>query len=70
MGKTLVDLDPDLLRKAMDLSRAPTKKETIRLALEELVRARQRQALKRMAGSGTLELTLSELRRIRRRKAR
>jgi len=48
--KTLVDVDPSLLKTAMELSRAPTKKETIRLALEELIRARRRQALKAMAG--------------------
>ena len=65
--KTLVDVDPSLLKTAMELSRAPTKKETIRLALEELIRARRRQALKAMAGSGVVDMALSELRRVRRR---
>jgi len=65
--KTLVDVDPSLLKTAMELSRAPTKKETIRLALEELIRARRRQALKAMAGSGAVDMALSELRRVRRR---
>jgi hypothetical protein len=51
----------------MELSRAATKKETIRLALEELIRARRRQALKAMAGSGAADMALSELRRVRRR---
>jgi Arc/MetJ family transcription regulator len=65
--KTLVDIDEGLLAEAMKLSAAPTKKETIRRALEELVRARRREDLKRMAGSGAVELTHAGLRRIRRR---
>jgi Arc/MetJ family transcription regulator len=65
--KTLVDIDDALLKKAMTLADAPTKKETIRRALEELIRARHRQSLKALAGSGAVDMTLSELRRARRR---
>ena len=60
--KTLVDIDEGLLKEAMKLAEASTKKETIRQALEELIRARHRGALKAMAGSGAVTMTLSELR--------
>lgn len=63
--KTLVDIDDRLLERAMKLSRATTKKETIRRGLEELVRASRRQSLKEKAGSGLVDMTLSELRRSR-----
>lgn len=65
--KTLVDIDEGLLKEAMALAETPTKKETIRQALHELIRARQRQTLKAMAGSGAVTMALSELRRARRR---
>jgi Arc/MetJ family transcription regulator len=68
--KTLVDIDEDLLKKAMALAQAQTKKETIHQALEEFIRSRQRLALRRMAGSGAVDLTLPELRRARRRGSR
>jgi Arc/MetJ family transcription regulator len=67
--KTLVDIDEGLLKEAMTLAEAPTKKETIRQALEELIRARHRRTLKAMAGSGLVTMTVSELRRARRRRA-
>lgn len=62
-----MDIDEKLLREVMALAEAPTKKETIRLALEELIRACQRRALKAMAGSGVVTMSVSELRRARRR---
>ena len=68
--KTLIDIDEPLLKKAMKLAHTPTKKETIHQALQELVRSRQRQALKYMAGSGALDVTQSDLRRIRERPER
>jgi Arc/MetJ family transcription regulator len=66
--KTLVDIDEDLLREAMSLAAVATKKETVRLALEELIRARRRGRLKRLAGSGVVDMTRAELRRARRRR--
>ena len=64
--KTLIDIDEALLKEAMKLSKAPTKKETIQRALSELVKACPRQRLKSLAGSGLLDLTPAELRKIRR----
>ena len=64
--KTLIDIDEILLKKAMKLSRTPTKKETIQRALSELVKACRRQSLKSLAGSGLLDLNHVELRKNRR----
>ena len=66
--KTLIDIDETLLKEAMRLSNAPTKKETIQRALLELVKGCRRQSLKSLAGSGLLDLTHVELRKIRRHK--
>ncbi len=66
--KTLVDINDSTLKKAMELSGARTKKETIMLALEELIRLRLRQRLKRMAGSGSLDTGLTELKESRQRR--
>ena len=64
--KTLIDIDEALLKEAMKLSKAPTKKETIQRALSELVKACRRQSLKSLAGSGLLDLDHVELRKNRR----
>jgi Arc/MetJ family transcription regulator len=64
--KTLVDIDEDLLNEARDLAGVTTKKETIHRALEEFVRARRREDLRRMAGGGAVSITRAELRRMRR----
>ena len=64
--KTLIDIDDRLLARARKLSRAATKKETVHRALEELVRASHRQALKAKAGTGIVDLTVESLRRSRR----
>jgi len=63
--KTLVDINEDVLEKAMELSEAETKKEVITLALEELIRSRLREKLKQSAGSGMIGTRLSDLKRIR-----
>lgn len=63
--RTLVDIDEEILKEAMEVSEANTKKETITLALEELIRSRLRQKLKSMTGSGIIEIGLSDLKRLR-----
>jgi Arc/MetJ family transcription regulator len=63
--RTLIDIDDRLLEEAMALTGARTKKEIIHLSLEEIVRARLRQQLKAMAGSGIVDLGLEELRQLR-----
>ena len=66
--KTLVDIREDILREAMEVAEARTKKEVITIALEELIKARLRQKLKRLAGSGIVGTGLSDLRRMRRKR--
>jgi Arc/MetJ family transcription regulator len=66
--KTLVEISEDILDEAMRLSDAKTKREVINMALDELIKARLRQRLKGLAGSGIMETKLSDLKRIRRRR--
>ncbi len=66
--KTLVDINEDVLKEAMELSEAGTKKEVIKLALEELIRSKLRDKLKQSAGSGMIRTRLSDLKRIRHRR--
>ncbi len=66
--KTLVDIDESFLKEAMIVSGASSKKETIILALEELIKSRLRQQLKSKRGSGILRMNLSDLRKIRQRR--
>ena len=63
--RTLVDINENVLREAMEVSETATKKETITLALEELIKSRLRQKLKNMAGTGIVETKLSDLRKLR-----
>jgi Arc/MetJ family transcription regulator len=66
--KTLIDIREDILREAMELSEAKTKKEVVTIALEELIKARLRQKLKQLAGSGIIETKLSDLKKMRQRR--
>ncbi len=68
--RTLVDIDENVLREAMEVSETATKRETITLALEELIRARLRQKLKGMAGSGMVKTGLADLKGVRHRRTR
>ncbi len=63
--KTLIDIDEALLAKALTLSQAKTKKETVHRALEAFVKLRQREHLKEMAGSGALSWGLEDLKAAR-----
>ena len=66
--KTLVDIREDILDEAMRLSDVKTKREVIHMALDELIKARLRQKLKGLAGSGVMETKLSDLKRVRRKR--
>lgn len=63
--RTTLDLDGKLLREAMALSRAKTKKETVERSLRELIRtAHLERLIARRGGGTTLTLrTLSQMRR-------
>jgi Arc/MetJ family transcription regulator len=47
---TNLQLDDDLLRKAQRMGRHKTKRETVNSALEEYIRARDRQRILELAG--------------------
>lgn len=66
--KTLVDINEDMLKEAMKVSGARTKKEAITLALEELVKSGLRQKLKGLAGSEIMATKISDLKRMRQRR--
>ena len=67
--KTLLDIDEHLLEKAVKLSKAETKKETIHIALEEFIKLRLRQKLKDMAGSGFTDWSLAGIKQSRLKRA-
>ncbi len=66
--RTLVDINKNVLKEAMKVSETTTKKETITLALEELIKSKLRQRLKGMAGSGIIGTGLSDLESLRQRR--
>jgi Arc/MetJ family transcription regulator len=66
--KTLVEIDEETLRQAMEVAEVETKRETITLALQELIKSRFRLKLRRLAGSGLLDTRLSDLRKMRNRR--
>ncbi len=65
MGKTTVMIDDALLKKALEITGAKTKREVIVAGLEELIRNRNREALRRELGTFDLDLTLDELKKLR-----
>ena len=65
MGKTTVVIDEKLLKDAIDAIGARSKKEAIEAGLRALVRAYNREALRRELGTFDIELTLDELERLR-----
>ena len=65
--RTTFDLDDELIREVMQVSRAKTKKGAIVVALQEYLRARRRQELKDLIGAyDEFNLTLEELEKMRR----
>jgi hypothetical protein len=66
--RTLVDINETTLKEAMEISQTTTKKETITLALEELIKSKLRQKIKSMVGSGVIETRFSDLKVMRQRR--
>lgn len=65
MGKTTVLIDEKLLRDAMESIGAKTKKQTIEAGLRQLIRHREREALRKELGTYDLDLDLETLERLR-----
>jgi Arc/MetJ family transcription regulator len=68
--KTLVDIDEEILKKAMKVAEVETKKEAITLALQELIKSRLRLKLRGLAGTGLIDTRLPDLQRMRNRRGR
>ena len=64
--KTTVVIDDELLKEAMKVTRAKTKRETIEIGLRELVRRRNLAAFKEELGTYDIGLSLKELEERRR----
>lgn len=65
MAKTTVVIDDELLKEAMKVIGARTKKQAISAGLKELVRRKNLEALREEAGTYDLALSLEELEKLR-----
>jgi Arc/MetJ family transcription regulator len=63
--RTNVDLDDVLVKKAMNLTKIPTKKALLNKALEELVKSNTRKDILGYMDSGIWEGNLKEMRTMR-----
>ena len=60
--RTNVELDDALVKKAMELTKIPTKKALINKALEELIKSNTRKGILKYMDSGIWEGNLNEMR--------
>lgn len=65
MGRTNIEIDDELIRKARKLTRLKTKRELVDRALELLVRSESRKGILHYYGSGVWEGDLKASRRRR-----
>lgn len=65
MIKTTIMIDENLLAEAIRAIGAGTKKEAIEAGLRSLIRAHNRDALRKELGTFDIDLTLDELERMR-----
>ena len=65
MGRTNINLDDDLIRKAQKLTRLKTKRQIVHRALDLLVRSESRKGLLRYYGTGIWECDFKASRRHR-----
>ena len=66
MSRTTIDLDDQLVRRALRLTGLKTKKAGVHRALDSLVRAEARKGILRFYGSGVWQGDLKAMRRSRR----
>lgn len=65
MGKTTVFIDDDLIKNAIRVTNLKTKKEVIEKGLKELLKAKNRELLRKELGTFDIDLSLEELKRRR-----
>ena len=63
--RTNVELDDVLVKKAMELTKIPTKKELLNKALEELIKSNERGKMIKFIDSGVWKGDLKEMRSMR-----
>ena len=63
--RTNIDLDDTLVKRAMELTKIPTKKAVIHKALEELVKSNTRKRMLKFMDSGIWEGDLEKMRTMR-----
>jgi Arc/MetJ family transcription regulator len=65
MGKTTVLVDETLIKTALKVTHLKSKKEVIEAGLQELINKRNRTLLAQELGSFDIDLSLSELQKLR-----
>jgi len=65
MGKTTVVIDDKLINEAIKATGARTKREVIEKGLRELIKTKNREALREELGTYELDLSLEELKKLR-----
>jgi len=65
MGRTTVVIDDKLMDEAIKVVGAKTKREVIEKGLRELIKMKNREALRKELGTYELDLSLNELKRLR-----
>ena len=63
--RTTIDLDDSVLRAAMNITGARTKKEVIHLALDELVRKQRQKSMVKLRGAFPTMLSATKLQKLR-----
>ncbi len=60
--RTSLDLPEDLIKKAMEITRAKTKNELFKIALENIINQEEKNNMKKYHGKVNLEIDLDTLR--------
>lgn len=63
--RTTFDIDEKLLEQARELAQVRTKREAVELALREFIRKRRIERIKNSLGTDRVDMTLSDLIRMR-----
>ena len=65
MGRTNIDLDDDLIKQGLKVTKLKTKKELVHYALKELIRRKKRKGLLELEGKVIWEGSLDRMRKSR-----
>ena len=63
--RSTIDIDDTLIKEAMKLTKAKTKRELINMSLQEIINKARRQRLVNRLGRFNLNLSLEELEKMR-----